>query len=95
MGHRTEQEVEAVDVQAGPGLRKRIVPCLVKLLHADDKIRSQWRENRISSWSSRFLNIDKLKNKNKNLQFKLYNPKEKKTTTKTQNMSYKIVVSEI
>lgn len=38
-----------MDVGAGPGLRKRIVPCLVKLLHADDKIRSQWRENRITA----------------------------------------------
>lgn len=49
MGHRTERDVEAADVRAGPGLRKQIVPCLVKLLHADDKIRSQWRESRITA----------------------------------------------
>lgn len=78
MGHRTEQKVEAVDVRAGPGLRKRIVPCLVKLLHADDKIRSQWRENGISSWSSRFLNINKLKNKNKIFSSNFIIEKEKK-----------------
>lgn len=49
MGNRTQHKWKRWISELVLGWRKRIAPCLVKLQHADDKIRSQWLENSITT----------------------------------------------